>query len=90
MMSELVNAVLGIIGNLPHLLHPDSHLGVMVLQHSEVPEECIHALELIFYVLYVTMDTPHEPTLLGEKGAKLGQEAPNSALSHTKNSTLHV
>jgi hypothetical protein len=81
MMDELINAVLGIIGNLPHLLHPGSHLVVMALGCGEGAKEGIHALELILDVLHISMDALNQPTFLGEKATQFAQETSHRTLS---------
>lgn len=91
--DEHVDAVLGVVGDLPDLLHPDPHLvvvaGGVLRRRGDAAEEGVHALQLVLDVLHLAVDALRRRALLREHAGELPEEPPHGALGQAHNGALH-
>uniref|UniRef100_A0A0E0RAQ8 Uncharacterized protein n=1 Tax=Oryza rufipogon TaxID=4529 RepID=A0A0E0RAQ8_ORYRU len=73
-VADVVDAVLDVVGDLAHLLHPVLTLLVVGDVPLEPAEEGLHAGELVVDVLDVVADAGDEGVLLRQEGAQLVDE----------------
>ena len=70
-VAGIVDAILDVVGDLPHLLHPVLPLLVVLGLLLEPVEEGLHAGQLVVDVLDVIADASDQCVLLGQETPKL-------------------
>uniref|UniRef100_J3N9F4 Uncharacterized protein n=1 Tax=Oryza brachyantha TaxID=4533 RepID=J3N9F4_ORYBR len=65
-----VDAVVAVLGEQPHLVHPRAHLLVVIAGDRRAPgqvrQEAVHALHLLLDELYVVSDAAKQPPLVAD------------------------